>query len=81
MAVTDGYFETAGSLRYATAGAEPLPFLPRLTSTGPRRVLRFVLAARFAIRSRPQMGLSRQTVLRIKSDPAEAHKIAALWGM
>jgi putative DNA-invertase from lambdoid prophage Rac len=26
-------------------------------------------------------GLSRQTVLRIKGDPAEAHKIAALWGV
>ena len=25
-------------------------------------------------------GLSRQTVLRIKADPAEAHKIAARWG-
>jgi putative DNA-invertase from lambdoid prophage Rac len=25
-------------------------------------------------------GLSRQTVLRIKADPAEAHRIAALWG-
>ncbi len=26
-------------------------------------------------------GLTRQTVLRIKADPAEAHKIAALWGL
>jgi putative DNA-invertase from lambdoid prophage Rac len=26
-------------------------------------------------------GLSRQTVLRIKADPAEAHKLMALWGV
>lgn len=26
-------------------------------------------------------GLSRQTVLRIKADPAEAHRLMALWGM
>jgi hypothetical protein len=26
------------------------------------------------------MGLSRQTVLRIKADPAKAHRVVVLWG-
>jgi hypothetical protein len=26
------------------------------------------------------IGLSRQTMLRIKADPAKAHRVAALWG-
>jgi hypothetical protein len=26
------------------------------------------------------IGLSRQTVLRIKADPVKAHRVAALWG-